>query len=238
VQIRTEINELNSEELFSILKANGLNVIRISETSYDDSMIMDGNLEDFINSAKVLNENTVFVRIRKLEDEDFYYDIDSDENIPDGIYTELRNAPPVGLVTVLPELRSYKKYLNKEGAFLLSIFAKNRILQYRQPEKWWVEFQELRERAKVQILSQENLRIERLEEENTQRDQELLDKLSKLIEDSDFVRLFTRKDATQRAMRSYALEAIPELQELSPQLFNYGIQQLNDRVRAKKTLKK
>ena len=140
---------MNYKELSSILKANELHVIHIHESPTKDNIIIDGELEDFINSAKILSENTVFVSIRKLEDEDFFYEIGSDDAIlSDNIYTEERDIPPIDLSTILPEIRSYKKYLNSEGVFELSIFYKNYILKLYQAEKWWLQFQERIERAR------------------------------------------------------------------------------------------
>lgn len=233
---------MNSEELFAILKGNGLHTIHIQVTAPTETntvLKMVGELSDFIKSVKSLNENVVFVSILKFDESDFTYTPESDNGIFDeDEYLEEVIPQPIDLSKILPKIHDYRKYLDRECAFELSVFFKNRVLKYCQAEEWWLQFQELRDNAIEQIVGQEDVRRKKLGEENIQRNQELLDKLSTLIEDSDFVRLFTRKGATQRAMKSYALEAIPELQELNPELLSYGIQELNDSIRVKKTLKK
>jgi ABC-type Na+ transport system ATPase subunit NatA len=111
------------------------------------------------------------------------------------------------------------------------------------PEIIKAEIQQLSDRIKAKkILSEQieeevNLRHEKSGEDRL-RQQVLIGKLRDLITDGNFVRLSTRKDSTQRAMQAYALEAIPELHELSSEIIKAEIRQLSDQIKAKKILNK
>jgi hypothetical protein len=166
-------------------------------------------------------------------------EIDDEPLDEDGSGDELSgSSEEIDLSTVMPKLLDYKKYLNKECSFELSLFCKNNVLKYYQADKWLLEFQELRETAIEQIEEDESERLERLEKAKREREKDLVAKLRNLIKDSDFVSLSARKDSTQRAMQTYALEAIPELQELSQERLKEEIRFLSDRIKAKKILKK
>lgn len=59
----------------------------------------------------------------------------------------------------------------------------------------------------------------------------MIEKLKTLLTDRKFAQL-----GTQRAMQSYALEVIPELENLSPITLKNEIQLLSDRIKARKLL--
>ncbi len=120
----------------------------------------------------------------------------------------------------------------------LILLYKSHVFKYFQEEKWWREFQEFRDSAVDKITEQEELDRENLEKINSQRQRELISKLRNLIKDGDFVRLSTRKDSTQRAMQAYAMEAIPELQELGSEILKLEIRSLSDKIKTKKVLNK
>ena len=227
---------MNSEELFSILRANGLNAIRIRDFAPIDSMTIDGDLEDFINAAKALNENVVFVNILRFENNYFIYDIDIDEDeyIPPEIRSELRDNQPINLSTESAKIRNYEKYVGNEAEFLLSILVKNRVLQYRQPEKWWLEFQALKDEVIFKSLEQKLSKVIERKVETSQKDQVLLNKLYELSEATDFINLATRKNTTLLDLQEYAKKEIPELKDLSEEIFKRVLPRLRSEIRAQK----
>ncbi len=114
---------MNTKELISLLKTNDLYPILVESNSSKDEntdLTMVGVLEDFINSAKALNEKIIFVNVEVLEEEDFIYD----GNLESLDESETENEDFSGgldLATVVPKLRDYKKYLDKECIYGLSL---------------------------------------------------------------------------------------------------------------------
>jgi hypothetical protein len=234
---------MNKTELFSLLKTHDLYPILVESVPSDknsdlnSAYIMAGALEDFINSAKAMNEKIVIIYAMVLEEEDFIYDgnlesLDGNEDVNKSISESL------DLSTVIPKLRDYKKYLGKEGFFELSLFYKDNIFKFFHQERWWGEFQELKDAAVDIITEQEEIRQENLKKINSQRQSELISRIRDLIKDKDFARFSSRKDSTQRAMQTYAMEAIPELQELDSETLKSEIKALSDKIKAYKTLNK
>jgi hypothetical protein len=118
-------------------------------------------------------------------------------------------------------------------------------LHYSQAEAWWLEFQTLREKAITALEERAKVRRESLEAERNgelerqqARQQALVQKLRGLIKNRDFLELSSRSDSTQRGMQAAALEMIPVLRELSPNVLKAEIRALSDRIKAQKALQK
>lgn len=68
---------MNLQELMSMLKSNDIYPIRVENSSALDDrsyMIMIGKLEEFIETAKAVNETVVFINVRSVDESDFIYD--------------------------------------------------------------------------------------------------------------------------------------------------------------------
>ena len=246
---------MTSEQLFSLLKSNSLHPIRIQSSPTRDGLTdlaMIGDIEEFINAAKALKETAVFVNVAVLEESDFVYmaAIDDEEDATDDEPIDDDDAEPgimktIDVATVVPEIQNYKRHLNEEGGFSLSILFQNFALKYYQAEKWWLEFQELRDSAIEKIEGEQYARQseleeaeEQLEEDNRRREQVLVGKLRELTKNDEFMRLSMRKDSTQRVMQACVLEMMPELEELDPDILRAEIQQISDKVKSKRLLNK
>ncbi|MCK9464153.1 MAG: hypothetical protein M0R80_31420 [Proteobacteria bacterium] len=225
---------MNLKEIRASLESAGLHTIVIQDSLWDTplaefgiNLVMEGDLEDFIKSVKVLNENVVFINVSKLEEDDFIYELER--------YDELSGEDTTidyRLSDVLHKIKDFETYIGQDCKFELSVFFKNQVLLFNQDEKWWTQFETLRGEAIGKIKDRENLRIGKLGEEISQKQQVLLDKLKTLITDISFVRLATRKNTTQLDMRTYAREAIPELRDLNEESFKQGLQQLRSEIKA------
>jgi hypothetical protein len=129
--------------------------------------------------------------------------------------------------------------------FKLSVYFKQSALHFSINESWWSQLQALREKAIATLEEGLQVRRERLEAEREReqarqqaREEALVEKLRGLIKNRDFVELSSRSSSTQRGMQAAALEMMPVLRELSPEVFKAEIQALSDRIKAQKALHK
>lgn len=228
------------EDLMKTLEANNLFPVRvegIADKGDSHSMVMIGDLEYFIKSAKALDEKVVFITERIFEESDFTYEVNAFDDNDDDFTEEAEDSVrEIDLSTLLPSVDKYKEHFGKECAFRLSVRFGNNVLEYYQPEKWWLEFSELRIQAIEKIEADEDAIRSKIEEERREQQKVLTNKIKELINDDKFVRLAASKSATQRGMMTYALEAIPNLDDLSPDVIKLEIQLLHDRIKAKKLL--
>lgn len=234
---------MDVQELVATLKAHNLHPILVHGTTlqfYKTGLLMIGNLDDFISAVRILDEKAIFVVARTFSDTDFIYEIEKEEQ--NSLGAVVSRTEEINLQTIEPELENYRSYIGQVCVFKLSVYWKEQ-LSYVQAESWWDTFQELYDRISDKLDEEENLHKQQRAEVQAQVEQErradqtaTISKVRSLIDDPDFMRMFTRKDATQRAMQAYALEVIPELGELSTELVKIEIQSLSDRLRAKKAL--
>jgi hypothetical protein len=234
---------MDLQELTNTLQAQNLHPILIEGTTIrylKSGLLMIGGLDSFISAVHALDEKVVFVVVRTFSDTDFIYEMDKEDQA--GLETRASNVEEVNLQTIEPELEKYREHIGNVCAFKLSVYWKEQ-LSYIQEEPWWDEFQELCEQAIEKLDEKERQnkqqRAELLahaEEERRAHQEVILTKVHALIDDAAFVRMFARKDVTQRAMQAYALEVIPELSELSTEVIKTEIQSLSDRMRARKAL--
>lgn len=214
-------------DLSTKLETEGLFVIQTEgSTDKDDSrgLVFVGDLDKFINAAKALKSDIIFITTRLLDHEDFLYEVEEDYEDDDNG----KSPEPIQLSTILPTLKEYEKYIGKECAFKLTIRTTHSVLEFYTQEIWWAEFREMLWEA---IDKLENVRKDkRLTQlsEKIARQKGLLDQLRKLINDSAFVKL-----PTQKAMLVYAIEQIPELEDMNQNLLKAEIQNLDAKLAAK-----
>jgi hypothetical protein len=206
-------------------------------------LTMIGDLERFTKAVQALGERVVFITARRLQETDFVHasEVDVEESGGAGFST----PQEVPLVTVCSELERFKPRLNQECTFTLSVYSKQFALHYCLDEAWWLEFDSLRDKAIASLEKSVKTRWERLKAERDRelerqrtRQQSLVERLRGLIKNRDFLEIASRSGSTQRGMQAAALEMIPVLRELSPDILKAEIQVLSDRIKAQKALQK
>jgi hypothetical protein len=237
---------MTTEELFALLESQAVFPLLVEEEGSHlrrPGLTMLSDLGRFTKAVQSLGEKVVFISARRLQEADFLHESAvKDDGSGEGDF-----GPPqlISLGTACPEIEGFKPRLNQECAFTLSVYFKQTALHYCLAEAWWLEFQALRERAITALEERARTRREQLEAERERelerqrvRQQSLVEKLRGLLKNRDFLEIASRKDATLRGMQAAALEMIPVLRELGPDVFKAEIQALSDRLKAQKALQK
>lgn len=204
--------ELRGEDIFPI------RVEAIPEHRND--LVFMGTLSEFIEAAKAIQSQIVFVSTITLSEDHFLWDNPDadDENDVD---------ERIDLCRVVPELNDFKTRVGEDGHIDLSIPGPRGSLTLAIAEDWFAAFVEFHSQA-VQLLQQASVEMRTQEEAAEEaKTQHLLRNLRGLITDKDFVRL-----PTQRAMLAYALDDFPELETLKESILKAEIQNLKARIDA------
>lgn len=193
-----------------------------------------GDLNGFIQAAKVLNARCVFLAGRTMQESDFLYPEDAAKlsyAAPRG-RIPLRESAELGgnidLREIDASLKDFDTRLGDECGFKLAVHSIPTILEYVLYSEWWQKFSALREQAIEKIL-QERIQAEskRIEDEE-RRTQQTLDSVRELINDPEFVHL-----PTQIAMQAYAFERIPGLDTINANTLKSEIQSLDAKIKAR-----
>ena len=204
-------------------------------------MDFSGSIEKFFEAVKALNIPAIFLLTETLGDEYFVYDpepsVDDEcvdiQSEANEVSTELEQ---VDLTAYLPSFAYYKKYIGQERGTVL--IAKSNIvsLGFLVTAPWWEAFQEQRSAAIAKVDAEIEARREKTaclrEEEDVARERvedELISKVRCLLDDRDFCKI-----PTQRGMMAYALENLPELEEVDEDRLKQEIQKLSDRIKARR----
>jgi hypothetical protein len=210
----------------SKLTSEGLFVIQVEgSTDKDDArdLVFVGDLDRFIQTVKTLKLEVVFATAEVLDQSDFLYEIENDEEEDENIVAE-----PIHLSSILPSLHKFEKYIGKECTYKLSVRTLYSTLDFYIQEPWWIEFLEMIVEAVWKIKGdRENKRAARIAE-RVAREKDLLNRLKKLINDSDFINL-----PTQKAMLIYAIDKIPELEDVDQNILQSEIQIMKAKLTAK-----
>jgi hypothetical protein len=215
-------------DLSGRLSVEGLTPIQVEGSTDDEDvegLIFVGDLNGFIQASKALNNKVVFVFKRQLQDEDFVYSTDDEE---DAIEDEEELLGDINLIDLMPDLRDFKEFVGQEAVFRLTIFSENIELNYFVHQEWWSRFIVMRDSAVDKVEENRESIRDKIEETREKRETELVGKLKRLINDSEFTHL-----PTQIAMRGFAIEKIPELEELDERILRNEVQTLFARIRAK-----
>lgn len=223
-----------TSELMQRIKSAGLYPIPVEgRTTRDETpdLIFSGSLEDYFAAAKALGATVMFLSVAKLDEEDFRYD--SEDNDEDSVAGS--DDEPVGgsescdLTVALPSLADFRKYIGKECCFLLTAKSQLAELTFGLPESWWSSFQEERDKA-IQKVDQDREAIrEKMEKQQLQEEESLLRQTRNLVDDPEFCRI-----PTQRGMKAYALEKFPGLKDVGGSRLTQEIQKLSDKAEARK----
>ena len=95
-------------------------------------------------------------------------------------------------------------------------------------ESWWVEFSRDRDEAIQKVKEDRQAVLKKMVQMRAEREKELKKVIKSLINDDEFVKI-----PTQRAMKSFALEHYPELEDLSESVLTEEVRSLWDRIRSK-----
>lgn len=225
-------------ELSKLCTSKEIHLIRVEVISeFREGLAFVGSLDEYLEAIKVLGARAIFVSSINVTEERFVYtprrslnprtnwpfptrDIDEDGEIEE-----------FDLCSVTPELEKFKERIGEDGYFELS--ACN--LTYSIYEDWMQEMEILRDEAQEIIEAQKLAEEEELSEEQEQQEAEeqarleaAVKNLHALITDKNFVRL-----PTQRAMRAYAIDKIPELENLDDAELKREIQDIGAKIQAR-----
>lgn len=227
-------------ELSKLMSSKDLHQIQIEAFSQRrEDLVFIGSLYEYLDAVKILGGRAIFVSTISMSDEHLIY-------TPKQTSSSVTNWPfpthfheadedseiyEYDLCSVKPELEEYKKRIGENGYFELS----GCNLTYSIYEPWMQEMEVLRAEAQEiideEILGEEGERLA-LQEEQDAEEQVKLDeavkKLKALISDRNFVRL-----STQMAMRAYAIDKIPELENLDEAELKREIQNLGAKIQAR-----
>jgi hypothetical protein len=210
--------------------SEGLHPIRAKgwiEEPEAKTMRFDGDLAGFIVAAKLLSSKVVFVFKSELLEEDFFYETGDEEIVLDEGQDE-GAVGEVALDDVVPALREYKRYIGMDSSFRLVVLTPNVELSFYVYPEWWAQFEQLRDEAVAKVEESRESIMEQIEDARKKRSKELINQLNQLITDSAFTEL-----STQTAMKEYALEKIPGLEEMDEHVLRKEIQTLNAKIKAK-----
>lgn len=143
---------MTKDELFAEIQKSGLVPVPVilQDTDEDGCSIafFDGDLHQFLASAKAIGSGAVFVQENPLQEEDFDYIPDEDED------DEAAEDADIDLSTVSTALAKFKKYLGQTYSFCLVAKGGVDDLRLIVDQDWVEDFENERERAEGKILVQ------------------------------------------------------------------------------------
>lgn len=225
---------MTATELKELIVKNGFHPVPVLSPDGDDDKLarFAGTLDEFWAAAKALSTKVVFLMVHQMDDSDFersasndspsYRDDDEDDD-----------GEMIDLEEVLPSISKYRKHVGKDCAFILVTKGGCAEIDYLLSEPWWIEFQEDAAKAVETWMERHEAETEAEEAETEKRNNELLKQLRSLISDKEFCCM-----RTQRAMLAYAIEKLPELEELGEFVLKPEIQTLHARIEARGLNKK
>ena len=182
--------------------------------SYDLKFV--GTLDEFIQTVKGIGSTALFFKTDSLSEDFFAQPFDEAEY-------------EVDLITAFPMLSKYEEKIGIIGQFDLFVQLPEGILSFEIIENWWEEFVDEFYEAKENWTDKHNEELIKLQETEQRHVKKLITEFNKLIDDHKFIRL-----PTQKAMRAYALDKLPELEELlEDQDIKNLIQDINAKIQAR-----
>jgi len=238
------------KELTQIFASKNIHLIRVE--NMDDrndkaDLSFIGTLDEYIKAIEVLGAKAVFVSTITLTEEHFVHtprQISTSRNTwpfpTPGIkrieeIIEDEDEDEYDLCSVIDELEEFKSRIGEDGYF--ELLACN--LTYLIYEDWMQEFTKFRAEAiqsiDDQIATEEDEMLAKeagQQAEVMQRLEDAVKQLRALISDKNFSGL-----STQRAMKAYAIDKIPELEDLDDARLKVEIQNIAAKIEARKSVK-
>jgi hypothetical protein len=228
---------MTTSELAQQIKSAGFFPIHVKwnpARDEDSELQFSGSLEEFFQAAKALEIKSIFFFAWKLDEEDFLYDSDcEDDSDPSDEESASEksdaNNESFDLTVALPSLADFKKRIGQEYQFHL--LAKNQFvsISFSLSENWWNSFEEQREKATQKVDANREVMRERMEEQRLEKESGLLKQVRGLLNDPEFSRI-----PTQRGMKTYALEKFPDLEKVNESSLVKEIRMLHDKLEARK----
>lgn len=224
---------MNLDELVNKIVSEGCFPIRVKRISIKDTdrdLVFVGDLDGFLKAAKAMKAEVVFVASAVFDEDEFKYEFDEDDEDyeDDEDDSESSDNEAVYLPSVMSSLNKFKTYIGQDCIFQLSVITTSNTLDFYIQESWLDEFIEMRDEAveKIEENRESIMSSQRAEREAKQK--EALRSLKGLINDATFTNL-----RTQKAMLAYAMEKIPELEDIERMTLQVEIQNLNAKIEAK-----
>ncbi|MBI4336769.1 MAG: hypothetical protein HY683_02925 [Chloroflexi bacterium] len=246
---------MTSDELAELIKAQGLYPIPVEgDANKFDEPVFAGSLDNYFAAVKVLGAKAILVYTNKLEEADFVYESDIDDE--DGVWPDEEMSGPlepvrsvkqewtptattpaaaidsvereVDLAAMNPSLAKFKRRIGSEYAFRLTAVSEPSNLDLRIQEEWWHDFKAEKDKAIHKVREARLAELEKTAEIESTKARQLLRLVEELINDPKFVVI-----PTQRSMKRYALEKYPELASVADQMLTREIQLVSDRIKAK-----
>ena len=226
---------MKTSDLISIIKEKGITpFVLYDETDDEGASRVHSELNDFLSNLKTIGVTTVLVKKKQLSQEDFEKEIkvESDEE-------GFEEDRIIDIASIVSDLENYRRHIGTEAFHTIECVIAERIISLEVKEEWWEKFKELREIAYEKIeedqekaLELEELRQEAEEKESEENEKRLLKSLDEFLKDEEFTSL-----PTQRAMMSYVMDKLPELENLPAKDVKARIQRLHGRIDAKRKRK-
>ena len=199
------------EDLVSQLQAVGLYPIQVeSSPDGDEFLSFVGTLGQYLGAVKAIGSTVTFISTMPLASDHFQLGSEEQENDEEG------DEKSIDLRAVLPSLSGFEKKIGLVGYFQFWSPMPPNGLAYVLIEDWWRDFIDLRSKAIEIVKKRNDAEQAALDAADEEQEQLALKKLHALINDKDFVRL-----PTQRAMRQYAVEKVPELETFNLYFINF-----------------
>lgn len=215
-------------ELNDLILGAGFYSIRVE--SLDDrphrSLSFVGTVDEYLCAAKAMGVNAILLSTTTVEEEHFYFRDEPEDTTTD------KQESLVDLCKILPRLLSYRQRVGEHGIFELSAISNSITLSYSIAEEWMLALVELLSEARERAEERKMLSRAEIKAKEEARTASILKKLRALVSDQDFARL-----PTQIAMRAYAVEKFPELQDVNESDLKREIQELRAKIQAKVSLR-
>jgi hypothetical protein len=223
---------MNLDELINKIVSEGCFPIRVKKISVKDTdrdLVFVGDLDGFLKAAKAMKTEVIFVASVVFDEDEFKYEFDEDyDDDDDDDDTVIRENETIYLPSVMPSLDKFKKYIGQDYVFRLSVITVSNTLDFYIRESWWDEFFEMQDEAVEKINENREAIMSSQRAEREAKQKEALKSLKMLINDAAFINL-----RTQTTMRAYAIEKIPELEDMDQATLRSEIQNLNAKIEAK-----
>ncbi|MBN4063798.1 hypothetical protein JYT79_03350 [Cardiobacterium sp. AH-315-I02] len=218
---------MNIDKIIEEFKNSEIALIRVMEFNIENEMIMtfEGELSEYVEAVKNLGGKAAFLSVGILPEELFTINIGAEIDNYDLMSEE------VEIISINKKFKEYKKYINKDAYFHLLATSKYGNLQFNIQEDWFNEFYELLEIETENIKDHYINELSENESNNAVRQNELLQKIDSLKNDSNFC-----KCKTQIIKNAYVLEKYPELKELDSATLKAAISSVTAAVEAKKMM--
>lgn len=224
------------DELVKSISANNLLPIPVEGGFDRDNVripITSGTLQDYLRISEALESKGILIFSKKLAADDFIYEPEEDETLDEELELEesdlsaLPEPTQIDLTAALPELARHRHNVGSISSFFLSSVGSARELGFYLEESWWEELSRDRDQAIRKVKEDRQTVLKKMVEMRTEREKDLKRVIKSLINDDQFAKI-----PTQRAMKTYALEHYPELEELSQSVLTEEMRSLWDRIRS------